>query len=248
MNEQDYILFEDYLNKSLSEAATLEFETRLKTDTVFSEAFKIYKETVLFLEHKFENETQQKAFKANLQHISETHFNKAEETKVYQRTPRNLPYFKLALAASIVVLFGIFVFNFYAQPEYSDYAHYGTISLTVRGNNEALLQTAQNAFNSKDFAKANEAFSSLILLDQSNDEFKLYGGISKIELNHFTEAESLLSQVVSGTSVYKHKATWYMALSLLKQEEFDACVGLLKSIPKDAEDYKSAQSLINKLD
>ena len=72
----------------------------------------------------------------------------------------------------MVLLFGLFMFNQFSSPTYSDYSNYGTISLTVRGENDALLQTAENAFNNKDFAKADKAFKSLIVLDEEQYRVK----------------------------------------------------------------------------
>ena len=41
---------------------------------------------------------------------------------------------------------------------------------------------------------------------------------------------------------------WYLALSKLKQDNLEACKNVLKNISEDAEDYKQAQKLLNKLD
>jgi hypothetical protein len=51
-----------------------------------------------------------------------------------------------------------------------------------------------------------------------------------------------------GNSVYKDKATWYLALSYLKQDKKAACKSTLKEIPVDAEDYDKAQKLLNNLE
>ena len=244
MDDQDYILFENYLLGELSKEEIVAFETRLETDSKFKESFNTYKELTSFLEHKFENEAASTAFQTNLKNISIAYFDK-------QESPVKSIKFKpwlYATAASVVLLISIVLFNNLSTPVYSDYAKYDSISLTVRGEQDALLHTAENAFNAKDFAKAEEAFKSLMVLDKDNVELQFYRGVANVELNKFETAEKLLLSLSKGQSVYKNKAKWYLALSNLKQEEYDECIEILKTIPEDADEYKQAQKLIKKLD
>lgn len=248
MNDQDYIQFEAYLSKDMAEEEVVIFETRLKNEPEFNQSFNTYKELSSFLEHKFENETASNEFQENLKKISNNHFNNQEVVQEKAAKSKTFNLFKYAIAASVAVLFGIFTFNQFTNPSYSDYANYNTVSLTVRGANNELLQTAENAFNNKDFAKAEEAFKNLIKLDSENSELLLYRAISNIELNNFEIADGLLERLKEGKSVYKYKGTWYLALSKLKQKDEKACLTILKTIPEEADDYKQAQKLINKLD
>ena len=244
MDEQDYILFESYILGDLPETEKIAFETRLKTDTIFNESFNTYKELSSFLEHKISNDATSTAFQNNVKNISKAYFEK-------QETPKKAINFKpwqYAMAASVALLIGIVLFNNLATPSYSDYATHGNISLTVRGEQETLLQTAENAFNARDFVKAEEAFNSLMLIDGDNVEIQFYNAIANLELNDFETAEILLNNIKNGESAYKNKAIWYLALSKLKQNEHDACLEILKTIPEDAEDYGKAQKLIKKLD
>ena len=59
---------------------------------------------------------------------------------------------------------------------------------------------------------------------------------------------SLLKDLSNGSSAYKQKAIWYLALSKLKQNDDAVCLDILRTISEDSEDYKRAQKLINKLD
>ncbi|AJR03123.1 tetratricopeptide repeat protein [Siansivirga zeaxanthinifaciens] len=248
MEDQDYILFESYLSNELPADEIATFEKRLKTDAAFHSAFELYKETALFLEKHIENEVATETFKKNLQKISDKHFvnlnnglNKTANKKLF-----NL--FKYAAAASIVLMVGIFTIGNLMSPDYSDYSNYEPISLTVRGENDALLKTAETSFNNKDFEKAESAFKSILVLDNNNAEIKLYSAIANLELNNYNLAEELLVSLQNGNSVFKNKATWYLALSKLKQGEEEYCIEILKTIPEDAEAYQQAQKLLNKLD
>ena len=220
------------------------FGDRLENDQEFKDAFVTYKELNGFLEHKFENKEASKAFESNLKTISDTYFKTETSTKkVVKFTP-----WKYAVAASVVVLLGFFVFNNFSDPTYNDFAKYNTISLTVRGAQDSAIKTAENAFNSQDFEKAEDAFRALLLRDKNNTELQFYRAITNIELDKFEVAERLLKDLSQGNSVYKHKATWYLALSKLKQEDNEACISILKTITESAEDYKQAQKLLKKLD
>lgn len=248
MEDQDYILFESYLSNELSIDEEATFESRLKTEPKFNQAFNTYKELSCFLEHKFDKEAESNAFQENLKKISNNHFNNLETIQEKKSTSKTFHLFKYAIAASVALLFGIFTFNQFTNPTYSDFANYDTISLTVRGDNAELLQTAETAFNNKNFVKAEDAFKNLIELDNENAELKLYRAISNIELNNFEIADGLLEDLKAGKSAYKYKGTWYLALSKLKQEKDASCLEILKTIPEDADDYKQAQKLIKKLD
>ncbi|NMH87493.1 tetratricopeptide repeat protein [Flavivirga algicola] len=242
--DQNYILFEPYLSKELSQDDITAFESRLKNESDFNQAFNTYKELSSFLEHKFEEEAASNAFQNNLKNISNRYFEKQKTSKKTER----FKLWQLAIAASVVLLIGIFTFNNFSSPTFSDYNNYETISLTVRGKQETLLKTAENAFNNRNFAEAETAFSQLLAKDDSNKELQLYKGITLLELDKFAEADNLFGKLSNSPSVYKNKATWYLALSKLKQKDYDACLEILKTVPEDADDYLQAQQLINELD
>ncbi|MEN3323522.1 hypothetical protein VP395_07270 [Mariniflexile soesokkakense] len=244
MQDQDYILFENYLLGNLSKEDVIAFENRLESDSKFKESFNTYIELTSFLKDKFEGEVASNAFQNNLKNISQSYFEKQEAPKKQMRFKPWL----YATAASVVLLISIVLFNNLSAPVYQDYANYDSISLTIRGEQDALLHTAENAFNNKDFAKAEEAFKSLMVLDKDNAELQFYSAVSNIELDKFEKAEILLANLIKGQSVFKNKAIWYLALSNLKQKEFDDCLEILKTIPEGADDYDRAQKLIKKLD
>ena len=243
MNNQDHILFEGYISKTLSLEERATFENRLQNDQEFKKEFATYKDLNNFLEYKFGNEEQSKAFKNNLYKVSEDYFNKeATETK----TIKFLPW-KYTVAASFVALLGLFVFYNFSNPTYSDFSNYDTISLTIRGEQESTVKNAEIAFNTANYAEADKAFKELLETDNTNTEFQFYRAIANIELDNFEVADLLLKNLSKGTSAYKNKATWYLALSKLKQKENKACINILKTIPEDVEDFKQAQKLLKKL-
>ena len=247
MDEKDYILFETYLAGDLTQDELTSFNERLKTDTQFKKDFEIYKDITLNLEHQITNEREAFDFKANLDVISSQHFNAIHDEEIYIKPNSKSNFYKYAVAASVLILLGFFVFNQIGGPDYEDSNNFDSISLQERSNN-TILSKAEESFNSQNYDEAIVAFNTILESDASNSEIQLYKGIALVETNKFNEADTLLNELSNGNSAYKNKAKWILALSYLKQEQTEACIKTLKTIPKNAEDYELAQKLMNKLD
>lgn len=240
MNEERYLLFDQYLANEMSAEEKVTFEKQLSEDTELATAFEIFKELNLHLENKFGNEKDLKAFKKNLKSISKEHF-KTKKTKVVAFKP-----WQYAIAASVAILVGLFVFQ-NINPSFDDYNNPEMAAFVERGAVNENLKLAQDAFNAKNYKAAIPHFEA-ILKESKSPEIQYFYAVSLLEDNQFQKAETNLSELKSGTSIYKNKATWYLALSKLKQEEYDSCKAILQTIPDDFEDYDQVQELLNELD
>lgn len=241
MNEENYIAFENYLNNEMPFDEKIIFEEKLQNDLKFRESFNLYKETTAMLENKFDSKTID--FKENLKSISRENFAKKEDKKA---KVINFKPFYYAVAASVVFAFGTW-FMMQGNPEYGDFNQHENAYFTERGSIIKNLRLAQNAFNEKNYKVAIENFE-IVLKDYDKPEVRFFYAISLLEENRYSEAETNFVSIQKGTSVYKDKATWYLALSKLKQNQFDECKNYIKQIPEDAEDYAKAQKLLDKLD
>lgn len=241
MNEEVYIGFENYLNNEMSPEEKLIFEQKLRDDSAFRENFNLYKETTHFIEAKFSDEAA--AFRQNLKSISSEYFSESQDkkSKVIGFKP-----WQYAVAASITILLGTWFFMQNSTPEYGDYNQHESAYFTERGADDANLKNAQDFFNKKDYKNAVSSFEKVE--DLKNPELQLFFAIALIETNDFSKADVFLNAIQEGTSVYKDKAVWYLALSNLKQNKIAECKLLLKQIPQDAEDFDKAQQLLEDLD
>lgn len=241
MNEELYVTFENYFNNEMSQEEKLEFENQLQNNAEVQQKFEIYKDANQFLETKFSSETLD--FKKNLEAISKEHFAEKEkkQTKVIAFKP-----WQYAVAASIAILLGTW-FMTQGNSDYSEYYQHENANLVERGNIIKNLKTAQEAFNTKNYKIAIENFE-IVLKDYDKPEVRYFYGISLLEENRFVDAETIFTKLQSGTSVYKDKATYNLALSKLKQKKLEDCKIYLKQVPADAEDYDKAQKLIKDLD
>lgn len=238
MNEELYIRFEQYLADEMTSEERTIFEAQLQNDASMNESFTLYKETTQFLEHHFSKEKAE--FNQNLKSIGAQHFTAKKETKVIAFKP-----WYYAVAATIVVVIGMWMMM-QNDPSYSDFNHHETAVFVERSDSNENLQKAQEAFNKKDYKQAVETFDKI--QDFRKPELQYFYAIALIETSNYAKAELFLDQLRGGNSVYKDKATWYLALSYLKQDKKEDCKLVLKEIPADAEDFDKAQQLLRELD
>jgi hypothetical protein len=240
MKEERYLLFEQYLANELSADEQISFEKQLVEDTELASAFEIFKELNFHLENKFGNETEVNAFKKNLETVSAAHF-KTKKTKVIAFKPA-----QYAIAASVAVLVGLFIFQ-NINPDFEDYNNPEMASFLERADVNENLKLAQDAFNSKNYKAAIPYFEGVLKSNKSL-EIQYFYAISLLEDNQFHQAGTNLFELKTGTSIYENKATWYLALSKLKQKDYKSCKKILLTIPDDFEDYDQVQELLNELD
>jgi predicted Zn-dependent protease len=238
MNEELYIAFENYLNNEMPQDERKALEEKLRNDKDIREKFELYKETTQFMSAKFDSDAID--FKNNLETISKAHLI---QTKTKSKVIAFKPWY-YAVAASVVIAVGIW-FTGSGNPDYNDFNQHENAYFMERSSADKNLNDAQNAFNQKDYKKAIVSFERVE--DLTNPELQYFYAIALIETEHYKNAELYLNNIRSGTSVYKDKATWYLALSNLKQKKFDECKTYLNQIPADAEDYEKAQKLLKDL-
>lgn len=248
MDDQDYIEFDQYLLGELATEELIAFEARLKSEPAFEKEFRLYKEVHAHLQHTLENETETNAFKENLKNISNTHFNKTEALAETLKKSKVFRLGQLAIAASVVLFIGVFAFNQFSNPTYSDYNTHDPMTVVRGAGDIEDLIVATKAFNNEEYIKANALLEKALEKNSENKELQLYYAITHLELDNFKAADALLTNLAQGNSAYKYKATWYAALSQLKQKNTAASITLLKQIPEDADDYKQAKKLLNKLE
>ena len=241
MKEELYLSFENYLNNELLLEEKIIFENRLQNDLNFKEEFEIYKESTQFLKTKFSAETS--AFKENIKVIAKESLveNKPKKVKIIQ-----LKTFVYSIAAVFVLFFGLQLFQ-NNNPEYGDFDKHEEAHFTERGDIIESLKLAQDAFNNKNYKEAIINFE-LVIKEYPRPEIKYFYAISLLEENRFTDSELVLNQIKKGKSIYKNTATWYLALSKLKQKDYKSCKAILLTIPSDYEDYSQVEKLIKSLD
>lgn len=241
MDEDIYTLIERYLAGELTPEEKKSFEDRIKSDLDFAEKVSLYRSLGENLKSRFSGEQDEQRLRESLQAISKEEITKKSGKVI------SLQWYHWAAAASIAL---IAVFWFYTTtptlPHYSDYAIHGSLSLTERGD-DSLKHQAEEAFNAAKYEQAVHYFNQLLEADPDNTELQLYKGISLLELDRYEEAESIFDPIKNSTTVYQDKAIWYLALSALKQKDYDKCKALLNQLPSDSEYHNKAKEIVKGL-
>lgn len=245
MEDVRYTTFEKYLKKELNKEEVLNFEEQLTNDADFKQEFEIYKALETSLTSKFENEETEITLRSTLTNLG-SEFIKDESVKKETKVISLFNYKKLLVAASIAVLIGLFVFN-NGDPAYGDFANHTNLEFTVRGENDEMLEKAEEAFNKRDYTEALKLITKIGNQNLKDTEIQLYRGICHLELNAYDAAEGIFTKISNGDSAFKYKAIWYKALTYLKQEQFEKCKNTLRTIPESAEEYEMARKLLRKL-
>lgn len=240
MQEETYIAFDSYLNNEMTTEEKNIFEAKLKNDTDFSKNFETYKETTRFVSHKFSQE--RTAFEENLKSIS-SQFSENQKPKKAKVIP--LKTFVYAIAAVFILFFGIQFFQ-NSTPKYGDYDQHENANFVERGDIVKSLKQAQDAFNAKNYKEAIKYFE-IVVKEYPRPEVHYFYAISLLEDNQFAKSELVLNDIIKGNSVYKNTATWYLALSKLKQKDYASCQSILLQIPTDYENYEQVQMLLKEL-
>jgi hypothetical protein len=241
MNEERYIVFDQYLQNEMTTEEKTDFEKQLAEDSEFASEFETFKSVQFQLDNKFGFEQEREAFKENLAQISDKHFNKNKPKVI------GLKAWYFAAAASVAVLFGLFFFNYNQNPVFADYNHPEQASFSERGVADKTLKEAETAFNERKYNTAIPLFEG-ILKEKTTPEIQYFYGVSLLEESNYKQAEAVFSELTAGTSVYKEKAKWSLALSKLKQKDYKACKEVLQTISEDYEGYDEVQELLDGLD
>ncbi|CAD0001728.1 tetratricopeptide repeat protein [Flavobacterium chungangense] len=241
MNEERYILFDQYLLGEMTVEERNSFEKEISENLEFAAEFRTFKEIQVQLENKFGHEQERKAFKENLSNIANKHFNKEKPKVVLMR-----PWY-YAAAASVAILFGLFFFDYNQNPSFNDYNYPGQAHFTERSNTNVNLIQAEKAFNDRKFKEAIPFFEA-VLKSNKTSEIQYYYGVSLVQTGQYKKAEGVFNELKSGNSVYKDKSLWNLALLKLKQKDYNGCKEILETISQDYEGYDEVQELLDALD
>lgn len=244
MDEKTIALFDDYLQGALSPEDKKSLELRIESDEELKDAFAIFKHLNGHLSHTFSKERAD--FKLSLEKASAQYFDKETAAKKEVKVIRFKPM-RYLVAACVVMLFGTIFWFQMQEATYSDYSFKGSIEFVERGGVEDAFAKAEKAFNNGAYEDAIVHFDTILENDPLNAQVLYYKGIALVEVDEYAKAEKVFQNLIQGNSLFKNKAHWYLALSLLKQDRIQDCKILLQMIPESAEDYERAQDLLKKL-
>lgn len=242
MNSDDDQLIDQYFSNELDETGRIHFQQKLETDTDFAAAFELRLEMETFLERH----PQREMLKDKLKTLGKD-FKEEKTTKIISITQKRKQWLWVAGIAAAIALIAIIIWPFlFPSSLYEQYNQHRPLALQERSTS-ANLQ-AETAFNDKNFDLAYLALTEY-LNDQPNDvRAQLALGISALELDRIPEAKRIFETIREGESAFSQSASWYLALTHIKQNELEEARAYLEQIPSGSFWYTKAQALLKKLD
>lgn len=221
------------------------FEQALAADAGLQEQLALYREVQDDLQQHFTKDEGEERLKATMQDLRKEHFAPRSPGRVV----RIKRFMQVTAAAAVVAALVLVVWRPWQQEDlYAEYANARMITSVERGADaDSLLQLATRAFNKKDYATAVPLLEQAARQDGNNSFIQYYYAIALLETGKTDSARNILMDLHRGQSVFKHDATFYMALSYLKEDDPNNCLLWLLSIPADAGNYEKAQELSKKL-
>ncbi len=251
MNEQDITLLNNYFNGLLPAGEARAVEARAAEDAGFGQEFALRQA----MEDFPRREARRRDLAGTLKNIEEGFFTgevSASDPRQAPAEPAMTARFGrrrlLAIAASLaLVAVAIWFFAVPGSPAYQDYNRHAPLALVERGATEQSASEAETAFNRQDYAAAAAALDRVLAGQPDNLTARLYKGICLLELDRTVEARAAFQPLAEGNSALQPEATWYTALSYLKDKNHPACATELQKIPAGDPRYAPAQELLKVL-
>jgi len=245
--EDLHTTIERYVNGELSGQELAELEKRLESDSDLAAEVQLFKQAKDSLSDQFVHEEAENNLKATLQEVSPSYFQeKKKQARIIPLLRRyGLPAAGIAAAVALILIFQPFQASLYDQ-----YKQLPTASFIEQSEPEqADLAAAQQAFNQKDYSTALDIFQQYLAQKANQDdvEIRFYAGLCHLELDQLSEARTIFESLQSGNSVYKNEGSWYLAMTYLKEKNWEKCREYLRQIPEGTERWEEARVLLKKL-
>jgi predicted negative regulator of RcsB-dependent stress response len=155
-------------------------------------------------------------------------------------TARRMIRYSIAVAASVVLIVaGILGYNFYTLSSGKVFAsNYHSYELnTARDIDTGLISPVEKAYREKEYSKAAEIYSRGGYITRKET---FLAGISFLESGNYTKAIVELKKVVayneaSANSLFKDEAEYYLALTYIRNKDYDFALDILRSIKENPE-------------
>jgi predicted Zn-dependent protease len=240
MEELDELI-NRYVSGDMDEVERAGFNERLRHDKTLADRVALYRSVSENLSARFKTAQKKNQLKDTLTKIDQEYFGQEKSTP-------GSAWYKWAAAACVALLCGAFFYNnFSSSPQYDEFAIYEPMAIVERGETDVMKIKAQATFNAGKYTEAIPYFDSLLTQDPENMEVLLYKGIALLEENRTEQAEIIFNAVRDSNSVHSDEATWMLALSALKQKDYDRCKEILLQIDSGSSVYRKASELLKKL-
>ena len=230
---------DDYLLNKLTNPLRAEFEKAMKTNKALEKQVNL---------RSIEIKGIKRAGRDQLKNRLKKIHDQTQKTPPKQR--RIWPYVSsIAAAIALLIVNGIYLFNpnntnsesLFAQ-HYEPYA----LSISTRDTNTEQIARLNELYNNKNYKAALPLFNEILANDASNARMLLGAGICNLELNRFSYARNHFTTIIDKNDLrLQNMARWYMALSFLKENQYEEAITYLDQVLQNpnADKYEEAKTL-----
>ncbi len=242
--DKDALLTRHFSN-SLSTEEELMFNELLETDTGFKEQYAFEQDLKHAIKDKKNHELKKKLV--------------SFEEVIKEKSPKTTAkggFRNWSIAASIALLIGLgwMGYNSFLKTDYNDlytanFQEYPNTVYTITRSdaNESLEREAFVAYESGDYEKAIINFKEL-QADGAKDHIDFYLAQSYLGIENNSMAIKLFNKVIEERSGFEAEASWYLALTHLKERDKSNAVKVLKlHIEKYDFNLEKSRALLNEL-
>lgn len=187
-------------------------------------------------------------------HLKEKLQTIGDELKLEKSTlNRNYFYWISGMAASLLLLFGIYLFtnqNLSSQDIFNDFFQVYPNVHATKGNtdNKGLSLKAFDFYDNENYIAAASTFEKMSFQQTLNSSEHFYYGISLLAIDELENAKKQFKKVVPQHPLYS-EAQWYTSLSLIKQDSIGRATTILtqKNIEFSTSRELTVKNLLNKL-
>lgn len=237
-----------FLDGELSREELDWFSKELQSNAVLAEDIKLYREVDSAI-----REQDVMDLRDQLDVIHNSIGDPTKEPAQQSRIRKMLSYGAIASLA-ILLSFGVLlkVQHKKLTNEQIYQRHYEPYEVTMiyrSGESQSLINLAQSKYDNQDFFGAIEIYEQILGKEPANMESNLYSGISYLETEQYSKAESRFGSIIDhNDNLYIEQAEWYLGFCYLKTGENLEARAHFKEISKGEGSFnKKARKLMRKI-
>lgn len=249
MNELYKEMIERYLEGDLTAEERIAFEQQLQQDPALAAELALHKKIHAEMQQHTLHEKKQQELNTTITSLNKEFFKQPAPVRRIKRWW----YAAAGVAAAVVLLL---VWNLFSGTESFDnkklFAYYAKNPEELPGGErggaaDSLRLKAAALYNSQDYRNALPLLRTLTAANPEDKQLQMALAISLMHADLYAEAIRIFERIQTGSSVYMGEATWYKALTLLKQNNLSECYEVLEQIPETNSHYKQAAELMKKI-
>ncbi len=250
MNEFDHDKIGKYLDGEMNAEEQQSFEEQLRQNDALQKEVQLTREVNETLGMKLNPGKSELELRSTLDEMRNEYFSDGISPGQSQA---KLVLFRrsswlAAAAAVIIVILLLTIWSPWQKDLYNQYASIEMPGMAERGSHaDILLKQAAGYFNAKKFETAIPIFEAILKDDPQNSFVHFYYAIALLESGKVDKSRYEFLQLYNGSSIFRHDAAFYIALSYLKEKDTAACKQWLDKIPADAGVFNKARELGKKL-